>query len=724
MTTYKITVLDSRFSGTIAFDDHSSGADGLTVDDGAYLSAFGDAVDLDSLGAWTVAINGDVYSYSAYGIWLKPGNAASSTITIGASGEVGSNSTFGMEVDSSATIKNAGTISGTKAIVINGGTTHSITNTGIIDVTSSHTDAIVDNSPTGSINTISNSGTINSNIRLANSKVTVVNTGTINGFILSGSSDDSVTNSGTMNGVDLGDGNNKYTATATGFLTYDLSTGAGNDTITVMTARDINLGSGLNTLKILAGGAVSHVDTLGGADTVTNAGSITGGIDLGDGTNVFTNSNMVTADFQSGLGDDKFTNSGNYTGNVKLGNGTNTFTNSGIFSGKVTGGNLTDTLTNSKTMYGVIDLGNGLNVINNTGIMGSLTNGQDYITLGSDADHVTNSGTMAFLVLGDGENVVTNKGTIEGLTGGAQTDTVINNGQILYGPIDLYAGDDHYTGSKYVDNVFDGAGSDTIKLGDGNDLYHADPSAIGDGVDYIDGGTGIDTYIVDHLYGSGGAGSSGNVVINIDKIAHAEPLIAAAVGIVAANTATGLVGTDTVLNFENVTAYSGDEVIFGNAAANIILTGYGSDGLFGYGGNDTLNSGQGVDAITGGAGADILYGGGADHAADQFIYQSVTDSGPLKAQHDKIMDFEDGYDKINLSLIDADSKTTGLQHFSFIGTNAIFTPGTAGQLRVLDTPTGHTVEADINGDGKADLAIDIVDPTHTMSFSALDFVLI
>lgn len=60
--------------------------------------------------------------------------------------------------------------------------------------------------------------------------------------------------------------------------------------------------------------------------------------------------------------------------------------------------------------------------------------------------------------------------------------------------------------------------------------------------------------------------------------------------------------------------------------------------------------------------------------------------------------------------------------FSFIGTNVKFS-GAAGELRACWTAEGQIVEGDINGDKKADFAIEILDPTHAIVLSAADFLL-
>jgi serralysin len=127
-------------------------------------------------------------------------------------------------------------------------------------------------------------------------------------------------------------------------------------------------------------------------------------------------------------------------------------------------------------------------------------------------------------------------------------------------------------------------------------------------------------------------------------------------------------------------------------------------------GNFKIWGGAGADTLTGGAGNDLVYGGGgADQltggaGSDTFRFQQASDS--TAAATDKILDFLSGTDRIDLSRIDAISGTEGNDTFTFIGGGA-FT-NVAGQLRATNV-SGNSwrVEGDVNGDGTADLVIDV-----------------
>lgn len=69
------------------------------------------------------------------------------------------------------------------------------------------------------------------------------------------------------------------------------------------------------------------------------------------------------------------------------------------------------------------------------------------------------------------------------------------------------------------------------------------------------------------------------------------------------------------------------------------------------------------------------------------------------------MDFERGSDRIDLSRIDASTRWSGDQDFSFIGAAAFHR--VAGELRLtFDSASQRTIIAgDVDGDGRADFAI-------------------
>lgn len=83
----------------------------------------------------------------------------------------------------------------------------------------------------------------------------------------------------------------------------------------------------------------------------------------------------------------------------------------------------------------------------------------------------------------------------------------------------------------------------------------------------------------------------------------------------------------------------GVDMLTGNSKANELFGEGGADELSGLGGNDTLTGGGGLDMMTGGTGKDI------------FAFLAATDSAVGSA--DQILDFNRGFDRIDVSAIDA-----------------------------------------------------------------------
>jgi Ca2+-binding RTX toxin-like protein len=77
---------------------------------------------------------------------------------------------------------------------------------------------------------------------------------------------------------------------------------------------------------------------------------------------------------------------------------------------------------------------------------------------------------------------------------------------------------------------------------------------------------------------------------------------------------------------------AGSDRMFGGGGVDVLNGGSGNDYLFGENGNDTLNGGAGNDSMTGGAGADV------------FVFEAQA-----AANYDKVKDFTNGDDKLDLS---------------------------------------------------------------------------
>jgi len=150
----------------------------------------------------------------------------------------------------------------------------------------------------------------------------------------------------------------------------------------------------------------------------------------------------------------------------------------------------------------------------------------------------------------------------------------------------------------------------------------------------------------------------------------------------------------------NGTGGAGDTHLHGNDARNVLhgmagadqLWGQaGDDLLFGETGNDQISGDADNDRIDGGAGQDKMKGGAG---ADVFVFASAADSPRLHG--DKVLDFQAGQDRIDLSAIDADTTQTGDQAFVW---------GSYGTAAASAWARSGYVYGDTNHDGIADLSI-------------------
>ncbi len=226
-------------------------------------------------------------------------------------------------------------------------------------------------------------------------------------------------------------------------------------------------------------------------------------------------------------------------------------------------------------------------------------------------------------------------------------------------------GIDTFTGTAGNDRLTGTAGSDLMSGGAGNDLIFA----LG-GRDAVDGGDGIDAVSY----------STSNLAVTVNL----------ALGTGTGGDAEG----DFYVNIENAIGSRFNDKLVGSA------------------GDNALSGGRGRDLMTGGAGR------------DSFVFGSLQDSGKKAATRDVISDFQHKTDKIDLSVIDANTHKGGNQAFHFIGLNAFgHVSGELHDVRVNKPGTAHDmtiVEGDVNGDGKADFQIEL---TGLKTLTKVDFVL-
>ncbi|HEY0413115.1 MAG TPA: calcium-binding protein [Allosphingosinicella sp.] len=342
---------------------------------------------------------------------------------------------------------------------------------------------------------------------------------------------------------------------------------------------------------------------------------------------------------------------------------------------------------------------------------------------GNAGANILDGGYGADMLVGRGGNdvyLVDNEGDVVVELAGQGLDEVRTTLAAYALPDDVeklkFIGEGDFTGTGNVLNndITGGIGNDQLYAGDGNDSLYGgagDDQLFGEaGHDMLSGGTGADAM----------AGGDGNDVYIVDNVGDVVTELAdQGVDQVYASTAAFTLSD----NVENL-SYNGSSAFhgIGNALANVIYGGGGSDVLEGNGGADELRGGSGGDSLSGGDGGDLLVGGsGADvmtggAGADLFRI-SGWESG-LGSGADRIADFVQGEDLIDLSGMDANIFAAGDQAFSFIGTGA-FTGGGA-ELRYAFDGTDTWIQGDINGDGIADFEIAL---TGQVPLVTTDFLL-
>jgi len=141
------------------------------------------------------------------------------------------------------------------------------------------------------------------------------------------------------------------------------------------------------------------------------------------------------------------------------------------------------------------------------------------------------------------------------------------------------------------------------------------------------------------------------------------------------------------------------KTLTGNELANQIFGSTGNDELTGGAGKDRLDGGEGEDVLTGGLGRDQLRG---DAGADRFVFGSISEVGRTASTSDRVLDFETGLDRLDLSGIDAilggDENA-----FNFVGSDSF--SHTAGELRAEFEGGWTRVSGDVDGDGVADFVV-------------------
>jgi len=331
-------------------------------------------------------------------------------------------------------------------------------------------------------------------------------------------------------------------------------------------------------------------------------------------------------------------------------------------------------------------------------VLSDTNGGTDWLNFAAVAGSVALSlvGGQVFAVEGQAWGSLSGDSEFENAVTGDGNDSLSGNdaANALYG----MRGDDVIAGGFGDDQLYGDVGSDALSGGDGADRLEG-----GSDGDAMEGGLGDDIYIVE---------DASDLILN-------EALFANGGG---ADTVESWVST-TLAAFTEILHLQGTADIngAGNSAASDVLVGNdGNNVLEGLGGADRMNGGAGNDVMIGGNGRDWLVGAAG---ADVFVYYTTAESGAGSIESDLINGFETGADKIDLSVVDANTLAAGDQAFNFVGTAGFSAQGaaSAGELRAFSlSGTSVWIEMDTNGNGLADMRILVL---GTNTATADDFML-
>jgi Ca2+-binding RTX toxin-like protein len=415
MATTTINGTNGRFvtgANEYAFSDTT---ETLIVTSDGFLISTGiaaGAVRLGNIGRWKVDIQGTVFSKEAAGILLESVNFETAVFKFTDDARV--SGVTGLDLRSSATLTNAGTISGsTNAIVLSSGEDFSITNSGSI------------------------LGNIVASLAPAQTKIT--NSGLIDGAIT------------------LNDLSNTLIVTAAGRVTGNILMSGGADVLeNAGLLGQVSTGSDAD--KVKNSGTIASLVTGAGNDTVTNTGSI-GSVDLGDGNDTYTGGGGADTVGDSNGGD-----------TIKLGGGDDVYRATGAAANLDEddtieagggGGDIYDASAATSSVYVNLD-----NVVHDTTPFGAPASpfvsaktaiGVDVAGFNS-VDSITG---FENVVGGSGADTIYGSASANRIEGGDSGDYLFGFGgkdEIAGG-----AGDDWINGGAGADRLFGGAGADRFQ---------------------------------------------------------------------------------------------------------------------------------------------------------------------------------------------------------------------------------------------------------------------
>ncbi len=448
--------------------------------------------------------------------------------------------------------------------------------------------------------------------------------------------------------------------------------GAGDDTLTGNdVANSLTGGTGTDTMyggigdDVLFGGAAGagvsnwlHGD--GGMDTASYTGTV--GVVYGD---LNTHGGLV-----AGVLTDYYAAIKNLTG----GEGNDSLVGDGL-ANALRGGAGDDLLfggDGDDTLIGGGFAGAGFNQL-----FGG--NGNDLVDYGTETGRVFVDLRAPAGYIDGGSGFVLNDlmNSVENATGGSGNDTLV--------------------GTDGTNTLSGGGGSDVLVGLDGGDLLFGGAIASGS-YNQLFGGTGTDT--------ASYAGETVKVTADLEGL----------YGYVGGIAPAGL--RDVFNSIENLVGGSGNDLLAGDSATNIIDGGAGSgnDTLWGRGGNDTLTGGAGNDLLLGNDGLDTLVGGAG---ADRFFFFGTETGGA-----DSITDFASTEGDRIYVVPGAFGTYTSGQPVAFFGgtggSNAIFGAHVA-QGFAYDTATG-ALYFDADGSAAGSAAIQLPTLVNLATLAGSDIV--
>lgn len=405
-------------------------------------------------------------------------------------------------------------------------------------------------------------------------------------------------------------GNRFDISTWTGSAT--VAGGGGVDTVvaransmTLTNTRLTRAGSGPVTLagveqaRLTGNGSAVRLDA-----SAFTLGSVTLDLNSGDGTllggagnDVFIMEVPPTATIKGGAGSDRLIapiySANSVLTNTSLNNDGGICTLSGIEQASLTCSSGSGQLVDASTFSGTVSIEGGSG---NDTLMGG--KGSDVLTGGNGNDHLVGGPGVDRVVESGNVNFTLSNTSLTGL--GTDVLSGIERASLTGGPGDNTFNIASFTGAATLAGA---AGSDTLIGSNAANTWSitaANAGKVGNdtfsSIENLTGGSANDTFIFSKGKLIAGTIDGGGGVNTLNYAAYLSP--------VTVNLLLGMAtGTGGVIRIRNILGGAGNDVLVGDAQANV---------LTGNGGRDILIGGNGADTLRGGAGTDILVGGLTD----------------------------------------------------------------------------------------------------------------